>query len=1002
MQTRITVVGLIVLAACLLTVSARAQVLKNNFLIDDTAYFENTAKVIAPGTGCKDGRIVVVTGEPRPTAKIFHRPLYNNNGNIDFVSSTTELAFPTGSTKAIATDNQIIRLKDGSLLALKNGYVWDAITQNPPAWIDETITGGTNERKGLRNGVLLFRSLNCGKSWNLYSTIDNGTFLQGKYGVPRPASDVDGDGKLEADVPPSEQGKHPDGSLMWYVGGIDRTEIYACPFTGNVYLTGYVVSGPYKSINKLKTCVLLYSKDNAKTWEAVKEDLPVGAPIVMTSTPNGRLFLFMAKGSQPTVYFSTSPLKPKEKPVMSPGYPVNYVENGTKIPNATVQPSNPKDKKTWIVDMTLKVNHPSISRNSTTTTSNKIRAAYHSLNSNGMQETRVISIDVQNPDKAPVVKPVKVVEADNPKDYSVLYFNFIDPDYIDTPGSFSSNTSVAYWIEVPRVAIAQKKYAIRYMVFEGDYNGSCPDYLSVKDGKPRNWSKRSDIGDYMTGGFFWKDNKLNYLAQWVEPDGIKANVVMLPYNPIRGKLLTQKDAGAVNEADDRFGWSVATGDFNKDGFKDLAIGAPGETPPNEPKSGVIFIFSGSAVGLSKGKVFTQNDARASNDPGDLFGYSLATGDFNKDGFDDLAVGAPGETPPNEPKSGAIMVFSGSAAGLSKGKVLTQKNAKASDDPDDQFGYSLAAGDFNKDGFDDLAVGAPGETPPNEPKSGALMVFSGSAAGLSKGEVLTQKNAKASNDPDDQFGYSLAAGDFNKDGFNDLAVGAPGETPPNEPKSGAIMVFSGSPAGLSKGKVFTQKNVGASNDPGDRFGGSLAVGDFNKDGFKDLAIGAPGETPPNDPKSGAVMILSGSTVGLAKGRVITGKELACYETNRKGDLFGQSLAVGDFDKDGFDDLAVGASGKAPGDDHKSGVVFIFPGSGEGLSEGESYNQSYLGLGAEEDGDAFGWSLAAGDFDKDGHDDLAIGAPGEAPHPEPKAGVVFIMRGKELIIKRKPTN
>ena len=506
------------------------MLLENNFLIHSTPYFENTAKVIPPSPGCPQGKIVVVTGQPRTTAKLLHRPLYDHSGDIDTTSPTAEVSYPTGSTKAIGTDNQIIRLQDGGLLAIKDSSIWDDISPNPPRWFKETITG-SGDRKGQRGGVLLFRSADCGDTWTLHSTIDSATFLDGKYGVPRP---MDNNGVTrdtwvaQHDPKDFKQGQHSDGSLKWWIGGMDRTEIYACPFTGHIYLTTRVISGPYPYTDikqtALNTALLLYSQDNGKTWKLVKEDLRAWSPIVMTSNPNGRLFLFHCVGSQPTVYFSKTPVIAGRKPDISPGYPAYYVENGVNLPNAGA--SN--------VDILYKLSHPSISRVSTDTASSKVRAAYHATNSDGMQQTPVITINVQDPTKDPVVRPVRVVRAHDPKDYSVLYFNFIDPDYIDIPVETPSNTSVAYWIEVPRSGLTNKTYAIRYMVFEGDFNTSCPAYLSVQDDKPRTWSTRQDIGDYMTGGFFWRQNELNYLAQWVEPTGIKANIVGLPYRPPSG------------------------------------------------------------------------------------------------------------------------------------------------------------------------------------------------------------------------------------------------------------------------------------------------------------------------------------------------------------------------------------------------------------------------------------------------------------------------------------
>ena len=510
-----------------------AQTLPNDFSIFSTPYFENTAKVIPASASCPNGKIAVIAGQNGDwdTGVALARPLFDAAGAVDTTSPTQDPIPLTrgGSTRAIATDNQIVRQKDGSLLAIRNSTIWDEFTINPPLWANELIKGiPKTDQKGQRGSIHVYRSTNCGATWILYSLIDFGTFLNGKYGNPRPMDDA---GNADINLSTTSQGHHPDGSLKWYVGGGDRTELYACPFTGYVFLATGVVSGPY-NLGLLRvpfrvTTLLLYSKDFGRTWEPINEDFgQAWEPLVMTTTPNGRLFLFQSIGSEPTIYYSLDSVTSQDPPRISPPYTVKYVENGREIPNTTViPPSRPRE----IVNLFLQAFHPSISRISTDTASSRVRAAYHSLNSSGMQETRVVLIDVQHPDRAPDVTPVKTISAENARDYSVLYFNFIDPDYIDMPAEARSNTSVGYWIEVPRIGITAKQYAIRYMVFEGDYGTSCPAYLSMSDNRPRTWSARQDLGDYMTGGFFWKNNTLNYLGQWVDPTGIRANVISLPY-----------------------------------------------------------------------------------------------------------------------------------------------------------------------------------------------------------------------------------------------------------------------------------------------------------------------------------------------------------------------------------------------------------------------------------------------------------------------------------------
>ena len=127
-------------------------------------------------------------------------------------------------------------------------------------------------------------------------------------------------------------------------------------------------------------------------------------------------------------------------------------------------------------------------------------------------------------------------------------------------------------------------------------------------------------------------------------------------------------------------------------------------------------------------------------------------------------------------------------------------------------------------------------------------------------------------------------DFNNDGFNDLVVGAPGERPGGGPKSGFAYVFNGSNSGLNPSQELDQASLGT-NEAGDLFGKALAVGDFNNDGFDDLVVGAPGESPGGDPQSGFAYVFNGSANGLIASE---GLDQAGLETNEAGDLFGAVL------------------------------------------------------------------------------------------------------------------
>lgn len=368
-------------------------------------------------------------------------------------------------------------------------------------------------------------------------------------------------------------------------------------------------------------------------------------------------------------------------------------------------------------------------------------------------------------------------------------------------------------------------------------------------------------------------------------------------------------------------------DVNGDGYADLVVSALAYNGGQ----GRVYIFNGSASGITSTSAASANRTLTGTGT-EKFGYGIVLSDFNGDGYSDLAVCAYNSPATNN----KAYIYNGSASGISSTGLTLNPVTGAN-----EFCVSMAAGDFNGDGYADLAV-------PNITGSGTMYVWLGSSNGLTASPSSNFVPGGSNG------GMRMASGDINNDGYSDLVTSDSGGS--------QLYLYRGNSSGINSTPVQNFAVSGFSS-----YSNAVDLQDVTGDGKIDFILGIP--TDSSNVGKLVVHNGNGSTLSTSANTVITGGGGGGAGLCK----FGNTLSFSDINDDGINDIIVGSLQYNNGGSN-NGKVHLFYGGSLSSGSADTVNSGYIyGETANPNWSSqFGSFISVRDFNGDGIKDIAVGA------------------------------